>query len=662
MMIGPDSYHITHLGLSEYTVEFYPENGESTITKTIATGTAIGSDMPTDPQKNGYYFGGWYDTNDEVVDSTTTVNYPIKAYAKWLRSVNNATVTPNPITIEIGGTAQINITDTDIENVSYSSSDTSVVTVSSSGLVTGVSSGHETITLTGEKSNLTYLVTVNVVDYHAVTINKNDGTSPITVQINAGDQLGTNLPTNLTRTDYIFDKWVLHNTSTVVDSNTPVNGDMTIDALWIEKLNIATISPSSIDILNGDDEQIIVTATDSNNSVESVSYASGNPSVATVSATGLVTGVGVGTTSITITGNESNLTHSIEVTVSPSYEVIFDPDNNGADIIKHVAIGDTLESYIPTNVTNGNYVFDNWYLVENDVMTTTEIDPSEVITGDRTYKAKWAPSGTVCKINETGNYYTTVQLAINAAPQTKTTIKMIANVSDLKSTITTKADTNKTKNLVLNLNNHTISYTNTKDPALEVYATMEIMNGTFTSSAQAGAVNVESGGHLIVNSGTISNTYNRQAVYNNGGTVEIGGTATLTGNTNGAYNGIGRGAITNVSGSLTITGGTLINTDGSALVVNDGTVTIGTEDGTIDVTSPVFQGYTSNGNVSAYGLEIKAGTVNVYDGIFKGKADGINIPNSVNHPNNTLFDTDDTEVIGGNTYKVAYLVSDGPTP
>ena len=662
MMVGPNVYNATYLGASEYTVEFYPENGESTITKTIASGTAIGSDMPNDPQKNGYYFGGWYDTNDEVVDSTTTVTFPIKAYAKWLRSVNNATVVPNPIIVKIGETAQINITDTDIENVTYSSSDTSVVTVSSSGLVTGVSSGQETITLTGEKSNLTYLVVVYVVDYHTVTINKNDGTSPITFQINDGDPLGTNLPTNLTRTDYIFDKWVLHNTSTVVDSTTPVNGDMIIDALWIEKLNIATISPSSIDILVGDDEQISVTATDSNNSVESVSYASGNPSVATVSATGLVTGVSAGTTTITITGSESNLTHSIEVTVSAAYEVTFDPDNNGANIIKHVSIGDTLESYIPTNVTNGNYVFDNWYLVQNDVMTTTEIDPSEVITGARTYKAKWAPSGTVCKINETGNYYTTVQLAINAAPQTKSTIKMLANVNDLKSTITTKSDTNKTKNLVLNLNNHTISYTNSKDPALEVYATMEIMNGTITSSAQAGAVNVESGGHLIVNSGTISNSNNRQAVYNNGGTVEIGGTANLTAKTNGAYNGVGRGAITNVSGSLTITGGNIINTDGSALVVNAGTVTIGTEDSTIDITSPVFQGYSTTANINAYGLEIKTGTVNVYDGIFMGKADGINTPTSVNHPNNTLFDTDDTDVIDGKTYKLAYLVSDGPTP
>ena len=114
--------------------------------------------------------------------------------------------------------------------------------------------------------------------------------------------------------------------------------------------------------------------------------------------------------------------------------------------------------------------------------------------------------------------------------------------------------------------------------------------------------------------------------------------------------------------TVTITGGTIINTDGSALVVNDGTVTIGTEDGTIDITSPVFQGYTSNGNVSAYGLEIQAGTVNVYDGIFKGKADGINTPTSVNHPSDTTFDTDDTEVLDGKTYKHAYLVSNSPTP
>ena len=651
------------------TVTFNTNGGSTISSETVDCGTSLGSKMPQNPTKNNHVFNGWIinGTNNSF-SASIPVTSNITVDAQWIASLSLATISPNSISVEAGSTATIGITDipTDMESYTIESSDTTIATVNNLA-VTGVIAGSTTVTITGDTTGYVHTIPVTVTAPQCTVIfNTNGGAIIPSETIDCGSSLDVKMPSNPEKTNHIFDNWTIDGSGQSFDSTTTVSSNITVNANWTPGVALATVSPSSI-ILEVQ-ETGTISITDVPTGMESYTIESSDTTIATVNGL-VVTGTGLGETTITITGDRSGYVHTINVTVAlvTTHDVTFDPDNGNTPTVVSVPIGDSLESYIPTDPTKTNYNFDDWYLYDttNNTLTTTVIDPNEVITGDRTYKARWAASNRVCKIidNGTVNYYTTLQYAINAAPQTKTTITMIADVNNVTTTYTTSSDNNKTKNLVIDLNNHTLQYTSTnKKPILEVYATIEVMNGTLTSTAESGTINVESGGHLIVNSGTISNTKNRQAIYNNGGTVEIGGTANLSAKTNGAYNGVGRGAITNVTGTLIVTGGTIINTDGSALVVNDGIVTIGTNDSTIDTTNPVFQGYSTSSTINAYGLERKTGTVNVYDGIFKGKNDGINTPASVNHPNGTEFDTDDSEIIDGNTYKIAYLVSDGTTP
>ena len=639
IMDGPNSYYATYLFSPTYTVYFYPENGDSVISKVIDNGTTISTDMPTDPTKPGYYFDGWYDTNGNQVTSSTVVTSRIEAHARWVQSVSNGTL--NTMVVGVSKTSQIAFAESDIENATYSSSDTSVATVSASGLVTGVSVGTATITLTGTYSNDTKTVTVNVKLFHTVTFDEANGNPTTIIEVEDNTSIGVLMPGTPTKTGYFFDGWYDGNDN-LIASGTTVNSTMTVTAKWVRSVSNATISPIVVEM--GDTSQI----TFAENDIEDVTYLSNDTSIATVSSSGLVTGVSDGQTTITLTGSKSNDTKTVNVTVNNYYVVRFNPDNGSQVIIQNVVPGDTIENYIPANnPTKSGYIFDNWYLVESNTLTT-EIDSSDVILANREYKARWASSTTVCKMDDT--HYNSIKTAIDASDNTEKTIKMLVNLTALKTQISIPS----TKNIILDLNGHSITYSGSENAAV-VDGTLEIRNGTLTSSTRSGTINVNSTGTLIVDGVILGNTNQRQAIYNDGGTTTVRGNSELTANTDGNYNGVDRGTITNVSGNLTIASGTITNnhSNGPAVAVDSDTVTIGLSDGVISTTNPVLKGGT-------YGLYIKPGaTVNVTvnDGLFKGITAGINDTSRTTKPNGTTYDTTHTEVISNNTYQLAYLVS-----
>jgi uncharacterized repeat protein (TIGR02543 family) len=80
----------------QYTVTFNPDNGSQTTLRTVNSGNTVGN-MPDNPARSGYIFGGWYTAPngggsqfhaDTVVTGNTTV------YAKW--TIIQYTVTFNP--------------------------------------------------------------------------------------------------------------------------------------------------------------------------------------------------------------------------------------------------------------------------------------------------------------------------------------------------------------------------------------------------------------------------------------------------------------------------------------------------------------------------------------------------------------------------------------
>ena len=217
-------------------------------------------------------------------------------------------------------------------------------------------------------------------------------------------------------------------------------------------------------------------------------------------------------------------------------------------------------------------------------------------------------------------YFESMQNAINAVPTdgTATTVQLIKNTAEY-------IEVTGGRNVVLDLQNYTINSTvigTDGKPIFEIAnGTVRMSNGTLYSTAAQGVVNVQYGSTFIMTGGTINATGQRQALYNNGGTVQISGTAYLH-NTQTQ-----RAAVQNndARGTITITGGTIVSDKHAGVQNAAGTLIIGNNDGTISTTSPVIQGGTyavNNSNViSINGSTANANVTNFefYDGILKGK-------------------------------------------
>jgi len=111
-----------------------------------------------------------------------------------LAPVAAVTVTPSSGTVAIGRTVQLTATPRDASGnpltgraISWSSSDNTIATVNSSGLVTGVVAGAVTITATSEGQSGTASITVSGVPVASVTVSPASASVPVgqTVQLSA---------------------------------------------------------------------------------------------------------------------------------------------------------------------------------------------------------------------------------------------------------------------------------------------------------------------------------------------------------------------------------------------------------------------------------------------------------------------------------------------
>ena len=240
----------------------------------------------------------------------------------------------------------------------------------------------------------------------------------------------------------------------------------------------------------------------------------------------------------------------------------------------------------------------------------------------------------VDKVAKIGNtYFETLQSAIDSVPTngTETTIRLIKNTAEL---LTTTAG----QNIVFDFQNFTVSNIESK-PIIENYADIKITNGTLSTNAAQGAINVYSGGSLLMTGGSIYATGSKQAIYIAGGSATITGDAYLSNTSNQ------RAAVQNESGTLTITGGTIV-AERYYGVHNKSVMTIGVKDGSIHTASPVIQG--------TYGV-LSTTNFNFYDGILKGKTEAIDDPTKVADKETGYGILYGLETINGTNYKTAIL-------
>ena len=659
-----------------HTVTFKDSDNSTVLyTRQVPDGSSVGVNMPGDPTDTNYVFNAWYINGNSLTpfnSSTIVTGGDLIVVASYKEKVTYATVTtsPSPFFLVVGNTGQITITETTqgdtVESYTYSTADSSIATVDANGEVTAEGVGITNIIITGISSNATrnVEVTVTQVPLRTVTFYDSDNTTVLfTRQVDDNSSLGANMPTVSPRQDYVFDGWYINgNSLTPFNSSTTVSGgDINVVAKWLEKISIATIPASPMRVLLGDSVQINVTATGTGGQVEDYTLASSNTNILEVNGKS-VFGSTVGTVTLTITGVESNISRTITVDVVNSHSVTFDPDNGNTPSTIFVEIGTSIDDSgedLPNNPTKSGYTFDDWYLYDetNDVVTTTRLNTSEVVTSNLVYKPRWAGANDVAAIGTT--YYTTPAAAIAAVTDsTPTEIRLLKDYAIASGRTTVDSG----KNITIDAKGHELSCSSgtTGDLLYVDGGTLRVKNGTFTCNKSTLATletssKTDPKSYLYIEDGaTVTNTNNRGAVYNSGTLYILGGTiesstsvrSTITNGAAGARvemsggtvsqtatiytadsKNNGKGAIKVDAGTVIITGGTVTsNSTNSAAIdkTKGGTLIIGTDDNdnSYDATNPIIQG-------EQYGIEATS-NFSIYDGIIKGKTAAVSDESKIN--------------------------------
>ena len=642
-------------------IVFLDSDGETELfTRDVENNTSLDVNMPGNPTDTDYIFNGWYINGDSLqpFTSSTTVTGDITVIANWKEKVTYATLStsPDPFHLVIGNTGQITLSATTqgdtIEPCTYTSSDPTVATVNSSGLVTTQDVGTTNITITGTLSGATRTVEVRVANTTS-TVSFYDGSTLYTSrEVNTGSSVGANMPNDPTKQNHIFAGWYVDgNILTPFTSSTAVTGgDVNVYAKWKETISIATLPASPMTIFIGTNQEVLVTPTNED-FVEDYTLSSSNTNYVEVS-NNRIYGVELGTVTLTITGVNSNVSRTITVEVINSYSVTFDPDNGDPETTIHVEIGSTIDASgesLPNNPTKSGYVFDDWYLYDegNATLTDTRLDTTATVSSDIIYKAKWV-STTYYAVTYTANgpvYSTTLQNAFNAAPTTgvATEVKLLQDITNPVGYTRVLEG----RSIILNGGSFTVTAgsSTTNRMIYNEAGTLRIISGTYLCGEDTLATLQNAAGKtMYIDGGWIEQTNTdttkaRGAIYNEGTVVISGGTLkssapqravvqnaktgasiTMTGGTVIQTVVSNMGALHNekTGTSITITGGTVTSVGNAVQAIAGSTLVIGTDDNdnSYDATSPVIQG-------DQYGVS-SAVNYSVYDGIIKGKTAAVN--------------------------------------
>ncbi|HSQ29801.1 MAG TPA: Ig-like domain-containing protein [Gemmatimonadaceae bacterium] len=289
-------------------------------------------------------------------------------------AVATVAVTPSPLTITVGQTSQLAATARDANNnpvigrpVSWSSDNAAIATVSSTGLLTAVAAGTATITATIDGKDGTAAITVSNVPVASVALqppgaNMAKGSS---IQFSAvvKDANGTIVTGRVVT-------WSSSNTSVVIVDASGIAsavgaGTATVSAtcegvtgtapVTVSIITVAsvTVTPSPASVSTGGTVTLTATVKDASGNVltgQIVAWSTSNPGIATVSSTGVVTGVAAGTVTITASSGGKSGTSTVTVTTAPVGSVTVSPSSTT------IIIGQSTTLTATVKDINGNTV------------------------------------------------------------------------------------------------------------------------------------------------------------------------------------------------------------------------------------------------------------------------------------------------------------------
>ena len=267
------------------------------------------------------------------------------------QKVSSVAINPQIINVGIGQSSQILAVSKDANgdtitglSIAWASSNVAVATVSSTGLVTGVSKGESTIIASVGGVSVSGSVLVTDVSASSIEITPNKGT----LSIGQSSQLSARLKDaqgNIVAGRDV--SWSSSDTAIVTVSNAGMltaisDGESTITAsvegvsgfatVTVSGAPVASVSLSaqSASISVGQTQQLTASVSDAGGNILNdriMSWTTSNEASATVSNAGLVTGIALGSSTITGTSEGKSATVVVEVSVSPVSSVSVTPQS-----------------------------------------------------------------------------------------------------------------------------------------------------------------------------------------------------------------------------------------------------------------------------------------------------------------------------------------------
>lgn len=290
--------------------------------------------------------------------------------------VSSVQVSPHSVTLETGSTINLQTTispnNATNKNVTYTSSNSSIATVSSDGKITAISSGNCNITVTSNNNKTDIVnVTVNEKVIPVTSVNasiKNEsiaigGTTSISATVNpsnATDKTLTYTSSN-TKVATVDNKGIVKAISpgtvtitVATSSGLKSNLSLIVTPKFVNKLVISSANSS---IYIGKTTQLTTTITPSDATNKGVTYTSSNNKIATVSQNGIVTGISQGEVTITVSTNDgSNLKTSLKIKVLPIEVSAIKVDKTSVKMSKNSTV--TLKTTIsPSTATNKSVTY-----------------------------------------------------------------------------------------------------------------------------------------------------------------------------------------------------------------------------------------------------------------------------------------------------------------
>lgn len=331
-------------------------------------------------------------------------------------------------------TLKITITPDNATNkgIKYTSSDTKVATVDANGTVTGVKKGKATITVTTEDGGKTDKCEVTVTGKPTPVTSVKINRSVLNLEIGeAAILVATVSPTDATN------KNVTWSTSDESICTVDQNGEVTGVKVGTVKITATTedggktaecevnvkeasvavggvsLDKTSLTVKVGGTAQLTATVTPEG-APQDVSFTSSNTAVATVDKTGKVTGVKLGTATITVKTASGNKTATCKVTVSSATVAVTGVKLNKTTLGLKVGASETLTATVsPSDATNTNVT---WKSSSTSVAT---VDKNGKVTAVK------AGTATITVTTASGNKTATCKVTVTNNDVKVTEIRII---------------------------------------------------------------------------------------------------------------------------------------------------------------------------------------------------------------------------------------------